>query len=87
MEVEAKEAAQRTAPGNSLQEESEASDAHEEGEDQGEAVLAMMGALQVHLPTLIIFITPRTNCKQAREVEKQATNTLLVQRLVIDEFG
>ena len=49
VEVEAKEAAQRTAPGNSLQDEAETTDAHQEEEDQGEAVLAMMGALQVHL--------------------------------------
>ena len=71
VEAEAKEAAQRNAPGNSLQDEAEASDARGEGEDQGQAVLAMMGALQVGLfPRLItIFIA----FKEAKPVQ-QARN-------------
>lgn len=45
--VEAKEATQRTSPGNSLADEQEAA---EGDEAQGEAVMAMLGALQVLSP-------------------------------------
>ena len=86
MEVEAKEAAQRNAPGNSLEDEAEVADACEGEENQGEAVLAMMGALQVHLSSKYITWHKSSSCASQGGLRcKRGVHTTRVAELVVDE--